>query len=98
MRFKEHILNIIKEEHPISKGVEYKRLNAQLQDSVTAFMEGLTPAQRVMLDQTILQGFDAILELQYEWVCYKTFDEVTKAWRTLILDEDYTTSLEELLD
>ncbi len=97
MRFKEHILNIVKEEYPISKGVEYKRLNAQLQDSITAFMEGLTPAQRVMLDQTILQGFDAILELQYEWVCYKTFDEVTKAWRTLILDEDYTSSLEEVM-
>ena len=98
MRFKEHLLNIVKEEHPISKGIEYQRVNAQLQDSITAFMEGLTSAQRVMLDQTILRGFNAILNLQYEWVCYKTFDEVTKAWRTLILDEDYTTSLEELME
>ena len=98
MRFKDQILNIVKEEHPITKGVEYKRLNAQLQDSITALMEGLTPAQRIMLDQTILQGFDAILELQYEWVCYKTFDEVTKAWRTLVLDSDYTSSLEDLIE
>lgn len=98
MRFKEHILNIVKEEHPISNGVEYKRLNAQLQDSISAFMEGLTPSQKVMLDQTILQGFDAILNFQYEWVCYKTFDEVTKAWRTLILDEDYIASIDELYE
>ena len=98
MRFKEHILNIVRDEHPICNGVEYKRLNAQMQDSITAFMEGLTPAQRVMLDQTILQGFDVILKLQYEWVCYKTFDEVTKAWRTLVIDSDYTSSLEELIE
>ena len=98
MRFKDHILTIVKEEHPIEKGVEYKRLKALLQDSITAFMEGLTPAQRVMLDQTILQGFDAILNLQYEWVCYKTFDEVTKAWRTLVLDSDYTSALEDLIE
>ena len=98
MRFKDHILNIVKEEHPIEKGVEYKRLNAQLQDSITAFTEGLSPAQKIMLDQSILQCFDAILNLQYEWVCYKTFDEVTKAWRTLVLDSDYTSSLEDLIE
>ena len=98
MRFKDHILNIIKEEHKIDDIVEYKRLKAQLDDSITAFLQGLSYEQRVMLDQTILQGFDAILELQYQWVCYKTFDEVTKAWRTLVLDSDYTSSLEDLIE
>lgn len=98
MRFKDHILTIVKEEHPIEKGVEYQRVKAQLDDSITAFLQGLTPAQRVMLDQTILQAFDNLMELQYEWVCYATFDEVTKAWRTLVLDSDYVTSLEELIE
>ena len=98
MRFKDHILNIVKEEHPIEKGVEYQRVKAQLQDSIIAFMEGLTSAQKVMLDQTILQTFDEILDLQYEWVCYKTFDEVTKAWRTLVLDCDFVGSIEDLIE
>lgn len=98
MRFKDHILNIIKEEHKIEDIVEYKRLKAQLDDSITAFLQGLSYEQRVMLDQTILQGFDAILELQYEFVCYATFEEVTKAWRTLVLDSDYTSSIEDLIE
>ena len=98
MRFKDHLLNIVKEEHKFENIMEYKRLKAQLDDSITAFMEGLSPAQRVMLDQTILQGFDKLMELQYEFVCYATFDEVTKAWRTLVLDSDYTSSLEDLIE
>ena len=98
MRFKDHLLNIVKEEHKIENIVEYKRLKAQLDDCITAFMEGLSPAQRVMLDQTILQGFDKLMELQYEFVCYATFDEVTKAWRTLVLESDYTSSLEDLIE
>ena len=98
MRFKDHILTIVKEEPPIEKGMEYKRLKAQLDDSITAFLQCLTPAERVMLDQTILQSFDKLMDLQYEFVCYATFDEVTKAWRTLVLDSDYVTSLEELIE
>ena len=98
MRFKDHILNIVKEEHKIEDIVEYKRLKAQLDDSITAFLHCLTPAERVMLDQTILQGFDKLLELQYAFVCYATFEEVTKAWRTLVLDSDYTSSLEDLIE
>lgn len=98
MRFKDHILNIVKEEHKIEDIVEYKRLKAQLNDSITAFLQGLSYEQRVMLDQTILQGFDKLMELQFEFVCYATFDEVTKAWRTLVLDSDYTSSLEDLIE
>ena len=98
MRFKDHILNIIKEEHKIDNLMEYKRLKAQLDDSITAFLQGLSYEQRVMLDQTILQGFDKLMELQFEFVCYSTFEEVTKAWRTLVLDSDYTSSLEDLIE
>ena len=98
MRFKDHILSIVKEEHKIEDIVEYKRLKAQLDDSITAFLQGLSYEQRVMLDQTILQGFDKLSELQYEFVCYATFDEVTKAWRTLVLDSDYTSSIEDLIE
>ena len=79
MRFKDHILNIVKEEHKIDNLMEYKRLKAQLDDSITAFLQCLTPAERVMLDQTILQAYDSIMALQYEFVCYRTFEEVTKA-------------------
>lgn len=98
MRFKDHILNIVKEEHKIDNLMEYKRLKAQLDDSITAFLQCLTPAERVMLDQTILQSFDKLMDLQYEFVCYATFDEVTKAWRTLVLDSDYTSSIEDLIE
>lgn len=98
MRFKDHILNIVKEEHKIEDIIEYKRLKAQLDDSITAFLQGLSYEQRVMLDQTILQGFDKLMELQFEFVCYSTFEEVTKAWRTLVLDSDYTSSLEDLIE
>ena len=55
MRFKDHILNIVKEEHRIEDILEYKRLKAQLDDSITAFLQCLTPAERVMLDQTIVR-------------------------------------------
>ena len=98
MRFKDHILNIVKEEHKIDNLMEYKRLKAQLDDSITAFLQCLTPAERVMLDQTILQAYDNIMALQYAFVCYATFDEVTKAWRTLVLDSDYTSSIEDLIE
>ena len=98
MRFKDHILNIVKEEHKIDNLMEYKRLKAQLDDSITAFLQCLTPAERVMLDQTILQAYDNIMALQYEFVCYSTFEEVTKAWRTLVLDSDYTSSIEDLIE
>ena len=98
MRFKDHIISIVKEEHKIEDIVEYKRLKAQLDDSITAFLQGLSYEQRIMLDQTILQGFDKLMELQFDFVCYATFDEVTKAWRTLVLDSDYTSSLEDLIE
>jgi len=98
MRFKDHILQIVKEEHPLENGMEYKRLSAVLQDAITDFLAVLTPAQRVQFDQTILQEYDKLMDLQYEFVCYATFDEVTKAWRTLILDSDYISSLEEIIE
>ena len=97
MRFKDHILNIVKEEYPLEKGMEYKRLSAVLQDSITAFMEVLTPAQRVMFDQTILQEFDKLMDLQYEWVCYGTFTEMTKAWRALLLDENIAYEIKSVM-
>ena len=98
MRFKDHILHIVKEEHPLEKGMEYKRLSAMLQDSITAFKESLTPAQRVMFDQTILQEFDKLMDLQYEFVCYGTFTEMTKAWRSLLLDENLAYEISSVVD
>ena len=89
MKFKDHILNIVKEEHPIEKGVEYQRTKAQLQDSITAFMEGLTPAQRVMLDQTILQPIDSLLELQQMLTFDATFSVLNRSWRELLLGERF---------
>ena len=98
MRFKDHILHIVKEEHPLEKGMEYKRLSAMLQDSITAFKESLTPAQRVVFDQTILQEFDKLMDLQYEFVCYGTFTEMTKAWRSLLLDENLAYEISSVVD
>ena len=98
MRFKDHILHIVKEEHPLEKGMEYKRLSAMLQDSITAFKESLTPAQRMMFDQTILQEFDKLMDLQYEFVCYGTFTEMTKAWRSLLLDENLAYEISSVVD
>ena len=98
MDFKDHILNIVREEHKFEKLMEYGRLKAQLDDSITAFKECLTPAERVMLDQSILKTFDELMELQYEFVCYKTFDEVTKAWRALLLDENMAYEIKSMLE
>ena len=98
MEFKNHILNIVKEEHKLENILEYKRLKAQLDDSITAFLHCLTPAERVMLDQTILQAFDKLMELQYEFVCYRTFEEVTKAWRALLLDDTLVFDIKSMLE
>ena len=97
MSFKDHILFIVKEEHKFENLVEYQRLNAQLTDCITSLKEGLTPAQRVMLDQSILKMLDEIMELQYEFVCYRTFEEVTKAWRALLLDENIAYEIKSVM-
>lgn len=98
MEFKNHILNIVKEEHKFENLMEYQRIKAQLDDSVTAFLQCLTPAERVMLDQTILQAFDKLMELQYEFVCFRTFEEVTKAWRALVLSEEVAYEIKGMLE
>lgn len=98
MRFKDHILNIVKEEHQFESLMEYQRIKAQLDDSVTAFLQCLTPTERVMLDQTILQQFDKLMELQYEFVCFRTFEEVTKAWRALLLDDNLAFEIKSMLE
>ena len=98
MEFKDHILNIVKEEHKFESLMEYQRLKAQLDDNITAFLKCLTPTERVMLDQTILQAYDNILALQYEFVCRRTFEEVTKAWRALLLDDNMVFELKGVLE
>lgn len=98
MDFKDHILNIVREEHKFEKLMEYGRLKAQLDDSITAFKECLTPAERVMLDQSILQVYDDLMALQYEFVCYRTFEEVTKAWRALVLSEEAAYEIKSMLE
>ena len=98
MSFKDHILFIVKEEHKFENLMEYQRLNALLTDSITAFKEGLSPAQRVMLDESILKLLEELMELQYEFVCYRTFEEVTKAWRALLLDENMAYEVKSMLE
>ena len=97
MRFKEEVLKIVREQNPIDKGLEWKAAKAEYIDAVSLLREQLTVEQCSLLDN-ILQSADELLRVREEWTFYKTFDEVTKAWRTLILDEDYCRNIEELME
>ena len=97
MRFKEQALKIIREESPIQLGAEWQKAMANYMDDISNLRDTLSTEQSKMLDD-ITQSVKELIKVQEEWTFYKTFDEVTKAWRTLILDEDYTSSLEELMD
>lgn len=97
MRFKEQALKIIREESPIQLGAEWQKEMANYKDDISKLRDTLNTEQSKMLDD-ITQRVKELIKIQEEWTFYKTFDEVTKAWRTLILDEDYTSSLEELID
>jgi len=97
MRFKEQVLKIVREETPIQLGFEWQKAMANYMDDISKLRKTLSTEQSKMLDD-ILQMVKELLMVQEEWTFYKTFDEITKAWRTLILDEDYATSLEDLMD
>ena len=52
-------------------------------------MEGLTSAQRVMLDQTVLQQIDSLMVLQQMLTFDATFSVLNRAWREMLLGERY---------
>lgn len=89
MSVKEMLWCEVKESSQPHLNLEYQRTKARLDDGVTALMEGLTPAQRVMLDQTILQPIDSLLELQQVLTYDVAFMVICRAWREFILGERF---------
>ena len=89
MSVKEMIWCEVKENSTPHLNFEYQRTKAQLDDAVTALMEGLTPAQRVMLDQTILQPIDSLMQLQQMLTFDATFSVLNRSWRELLLGERF---------
>ncbi len=79
----------VKEHSQPHLNFEYQRTKAQLDDAVTALIGSLTPAQRVMLDQTILQPIDSLLELQQMLTFDATFSVLNRSWRELLLGERF---------
>ena len=96
MRFKDQMLKIVQEQNPIKMGIEWQRVSAEYSDNLTALREQLSEEQCYLLEN-ITKSVEELLTVREEWTFYKTFDEITKAWRTLILDEDYITSIDELM-
>lgn len=89
MSVKEMLWCEVKENSTPTLNFEYQRTKARLDDGVTALMEGLTPAQRVMLDQTILQPIDSLMELQQILTFDATFSVLNRAWREMLLGERF---------
>ena len=89
MSVKEMLWCEVKENSTPHLNFEYQRTKAQLDDAVTALMGSLTPAQRVMLDQTILQPIDSLMELQQMLTFDATFSVLNRAWREMLLGERY---------
>jgi len=89
MSVKEMIWCEVKENSTPHLNFEYQRTKARLDDGVTALMEGLTPAQRVMLDQTILQPIDSLMQLQQMLTFDATFSVLNRSWRELLLGERF---------
>ena len=89
MSVKEMLWCEVRENSTPTLNFEYQRTKARLDDGVTALMEGLTPAQRVMLDQTILQPIDSLLELQQMLIFDATFSVLNRSWRELLLGERF---------
>lgn len=79
----------VKENSQPHLNLEYQRTKAKLDDAVTALFESMTPAQRVMMDQTILQPIDSLLELQQLLTFDSAFMVINRAWRELLLGERY---------
>lgn len=89
MSVKEMLWCEVKENSTPHLNFEYQRVKARVDDGVTALMEGLTPAQRIMLDQTILQQIDSLMELQQMLTFDATFSVLNRAWREMLLGESY---------
>ena len=79
----------VKENSQPHLNLEYQRTKARLDDGVTALFESMTPAQRVMMDQTILQQIDSLMELQQMLTFDATFSVLNRAWREMLLGERY---------
>ena len=91
MSLKEHLWCEVKESSQPHLNLEYQRTKAQLDDALTALMQSLTPAQRVMLDQTILQQIDSLIELQQILTFDATFSVLNRVWREMLLGERFET-------
>ena len=89
MSVKEMLWCEVKENSTPHLNFEYQRTKAQLDDAVTTLMQSLTPAQRVMLDQSILQPIDSLMELQQMLTFDATFSVLNRAWREMLLGERY---------
>ena len=79
----------VKENSQPHLNLEYQRTKARLDDAVTALFQSMTPAQRVMMDQTILQPIDSLLELQQLLTFDSAFMVINRAWREMLLGERY---------
>lgn len=89
MSLKDKLYEEVKENTIFALNFEHQRLKAQLDDSVSALKESLTPAQRVMLDKSILQKIDEIAEFQQYLTFDTSFAVINKAWKELILGDRY---------
>lgn len=79
----------VKENSQPHLNLEYQRTKARLDDGVTALFQSMTPAQRVMMDQTILQQIDSLMGLQQMLTFDATFSILNRAWREMLLGDRY---------
>ena len=79
----------VKENSQPHLNLEYQRTKARLDDGVTALFQSMTPTQRVMMDQTILQQIDSLMELQQMLTFDATFSVLNRAWREMLLGDRY---------
>lgn len=89
MSLKEKLYEEVKENTIFALNFEHQRLKAQLDDSVSALKESLTPAQRVILDKSVLEKIDEITEFQQYLTFDASFSAINRAWRELILGDRY---------
>ena len=89
MSVKDAIWCEVKENSQPHLNLEYQRTKAKLDDGVTDLFQTMTPAQRVMLDQTVLQQIDSLMELQQMLTFDATFSVLNHAWREMLLGERF---------
>lgn len=89
MSLKDKLYEEVKENTIFVLNFEHQRLKAQLDDNVSALKDSLTPAQRVMLDKSILLKMDEIMEFQQYLTFDASFAAINRAWRELILGDRY---------